>query len=225
MREPIQNRILAGVLLIAFLGAAMAASGAVIEGPETVKAGEVAWFTIKAEGNEKVSFFPFADSPMVVDPAYIVRGACLFWTNVPGTYTVTGLCVGGTSFETATYLPLAKKVVVLGVPLPPNPIPIPGKINWVCLLYESADVTPTQATAQFNLEQYAKNTGHTWKLEDPSSSEQTWVKPLAAQAGAAGLELPVLIVGESSGDGKVPAVVIIKALATDGVAQLKGLGG
>jgi len=131
--------------------------------------------------------------------------------------------------KAASVLPVAVHVIQVGPEVPPvppiPPVPVPGQVNWVCLLCESADVTPAQATARFALEKYAKSKGHQWKSEDPSSSKQPWVKPLHAQVGAAGLKLPALIVGASSGVGKAPATVTIRKLAADPVAQLKGLGG
>ena len=222
--EPIPNRMLAGAILAILILTALASGATIsIEGPADVEAGKPAWFSISAPDGYDVSFFPSQE--LQCDLEKVRQGVGMFWSDKPGVYMIFACVI---NWDQKLFRPLSKTVVVKGDTTPePNPIPTPtpGTVNWVCLLSESADVTPTQATAMFALEQYAKSRKHQWHREDPSSSKQPWVKPLYAQTGAAGLKLPVLIVGACSDGDDAPKSVTIKALAADPVAQLKGLGG
>lgn len=130
--------ILITTILVLFLLAALVASGAEIEGPDTVETGKPAWFSLKTDPGERAFYLPLPGAPIDTNPKHIATGSALFWTNTPGTYSIIAIC--GKSWDSASAI--SKVVIVAGeAPNPPNPPdppgPNPGGKQQVVIFYET----------------------------------------------------------------------------------------
>jgi len=196
---------------------------ATIDGPKEVQAGHPAWFQIMdlATG-ASAAWFPSAY--LQAGPPHMVDGSALFWTVIPGTYTVNAIAV---DWAAKRLTPLMAVVQVVGSeptpppdpdPNPPGPDPQPPpNQKWqVVIVFESADLDNYPRTQQVMLGSLTfraalKDKGHKLvaggivdkDIKDAAGKTPEALKPFLGAAG--GKTLPQLCIAPVDG-GEVKAV-------------------
>lgn len=121
-----------------------------IEGPAEVPAGKPVWFSVTGSSeNVTIGFLP---NPVLdTSPAHIIPGHALFWVAKSGSYTLTAIVV---NWQSHTWTPLVKEVVVTegptppvpptpptppNPPVPPTPPPPPVPKTWQIMFFHQSD--------------------------------------------------------------------------------------